>query len=52
MVPGWRESTGAIGELQEARRLCMPVFLNVDDLPKAEAVTVIHRHEVRTMEAK
>lgn len=33
MVPGWRQSSGAIAERREAERIGMTVYDHVDDLP-------------------
>lgn len=32
MVPGWEESRGACGEIAEAHRIGMPVFLTIEEL--------------------
>ncbi len=35
MVPGWAQSSGAIGEHNEAHKLGIPTYLTVDELPPA-----------------
>ena len=37
MVPGWKKSSGAIGEVNEAKRLNMDIFFVADDLPVVKA---------------
>jgi len=34
LVPGWQESKGALGEVNEAKRHGMPVFDSLDELAK------------------
>jgi len=36
MVDGWESSPGAVGELHEARRLVMPVYMGVEEVPWAD----------------
>lgn len=37
LVDGWRDSIGATNEVYEARRLSIPVFVDVEHLAEAEA---------------
>lgn len=39
LIPGWRQSKGAVGEVQEAIRLGMPIFYTIDNLPNAKEFT-------------
>lgn len=37
LCPGWTRSTGTLGEINEARRIGLPVYEDVDDLPEIDA---------------
>ena len=42
MVPGWEESRGARSEINEARRMGIPVFLTISDLEASAVAQKVH----------